>query len=165
MRDGRGGGGGRISFFIGDPMITLSDREKKRFLGYVRLDEETGCAIWTGHLNPQGYGRFWFKGNLVRATHTLPSTWSELLYQVDTKSCIIAQAVTIRPAVIQATSPRERGRSMLLTGPGRVSSQEARPEICSVFFYRITDDTHRKLEYAGRFATSEHSTRRKRHLA
>ena len=31
------------------------------------LDPETGCHIWTRARHPQGYGYFWFRGNLTRA--------------------------------------------------------------------------------------------------
>jgi hypothetical protein len=38
-----------------------------RFYNHTKRDEETGCLLWIGGLNDQGYGKFWFNNKPVRA--------------------------------------------------------------------------------------------------
>jgi hypothetical protein len=51
--------------------IILTDRELARFNKYLKRDLVTGCLLWVGQCNLQGYGRFWYRGRLVRATHVV----------------------------------------------------------------------------------------------
>jgi hypothetical protein len=34
----------------------------ERFMSYTKRDPESGCLLWTGGLNEQGYGQFWVDG-------------------------------------------------------------------------------------------------------
>lgn len=36
----------------------LTDKEKTRFVSYLKLDESTGCLLWCGYRTEYGYGRF-----------------------------------------------------------------------------------------------------------
>ena len=45
----------------GDPLTILTDRGTpliERFMKRVRVDDATGCWLWTGALQPSGYGAF-----------------------------------------------------------------------------------------------------------
>jgi hypothetical protein len=54
----------------GDPNVIIRIPNlslEQRFLQYVHKSED--CWIWTGHKNPQGYGRINVGGKLMMATH------------------------------------------------------------------------------------------------
>lgn len=39
-----------------------SPRDFLRFFSFIEYDKKTGCWNWTGHLDDDGYGQFWFDG-------------------------------------------------------------------------------------------------------
>ena len=48
--------------------IKMKLTPKEKFLARVRQDAATGCWLWTAHINGDGYGQMYFRGQL-RAAH------------------------------------------------------------------------------------------------
>jgi len=40
----------------------------KRLVSKVKVDRETDCWLWTGHLHTRGYGQLWYDG-MTRQSH------------------------------------------------------------------------------------------------
>ena len=44
---------------------------EERFWKYVLCDLESHCWLWTGSINPDGYGQFWLNGRRTKSHHFL----------------------------------------------------------------------------------------------
>jgi hypothetical protein len=70
---------------------------KKRFINNVEFEPTTGCWLWTGSGDKQGYGSFWFNGKNIRAhrfsyfeKHGMLEAESDLsvLHKCNTPECV-----------------------------------------------------------------------------
>jgi hypothetical protein len=43
------------------------DKDMKRFMDKVSINEDTDCWIWTAYCNKDGYGNFWYNKKYLRA--------------------------------------------------------------------------------------------------
>lgn len=78
-----------------------------RFMAQQRSDLETGCRIWTGTLDRDGYGRFFIEGRRF-AAHRVAYTWSRGLIPDDlTVDHLCRNRACVQPEHLEVVTNRE----------------------------------------------------------
>ena len=94
----------------------MSDRS--RFLEKTKKNEKTGCLEWTGALDSDGYGVFWWNGRTHRS-HRVSYQWFHgsleegdvLLHTCDNPICVEPTHLSIGSQSENLTDMKEKGRA------------------------------------------------------
>lgn len=97
--------------------IVFTEDLLKRFYDKTKLDETTGCLLWTGIKNPTGYGRMVINGEWFRAHRlsymihygSIPDGMC-VLHSCDTPSCVSKNHISIGTHAENMRQRHERGR-------------------------------------------------------
>jgi len=109
----------------------INDKLKQLFLENSELVTETGCRIWTGYTNADGYGRFWFHGKLClvhRIVYTVfygeVASSLHILHRCDVPACINELHLYIGTDLDNHNDSIKRGRSARGEKNGKVKLTE-----------------------------------------
>ena len=101
-----------VEFFVPG----LPKTAELRFSGRVSIASETGCWIWTGAKDRDGYGRFWIGGKTKRAHRVSYEAFKgpipgdlELLHSCDNPSCV-------NPEHLSAGTSKDNSQDMMRKG-------------------------------------------------
>ena len=107
-------------------MAILNDRQRANFEAMVSPEPNTGCWLWAGYVNPDGYGHFNLGGKIERshrvayleAKGNIPSGYL-VLHRCDQPSCVNPDHLRIGTDVENADDKARRRRV-----PTKLSDQD-----------------------------------------
>lgn len=90
------------------------------FISKIRVDEQTGCWVWTGAKSKQGYGQYFWNGKTTLAHRAafamlkgyMPSPGQKVCHGCDNPSCV-------KPTHLFLGTQLENVRDMVAKGRGR----------------------------------------------
>ena len=102
----------------------MDESATQRFLKYVSPEPNTGCWLWTGHIDKWGYGRFFVSGNGSSLAHR--ASWAihrgnteglHVLHRCDNPPCV-------NPVHLWLGTNFDNMRDMMTKGRKRVSARD-----------------------------------------
>jgi hypothetical protein len=135
-----------------------------RFYNHTKRDEETGCLLWIGGLNDQGYGKFWFNNKPVRAHRWLFEYLNgklpkniEVCHKCDIRNCVepLHMFTGTQGDNIRDCRNKNRMRGLLEKGEGNPSAKLTEKDVLFIRKFCIPNDSINGCkEFAKKFNVS-----------
>lgn len=141
-------------------MAILNDRQRANFEAMVATEPNTGCWLWTGYVNQDGYGHFNIGGRIEKAHRVaysdakgeIPSGYL-VLHKCDQPSCVNPDHLRIGTDVENGDDKARRRRVptklsdsdvlTILSAPGRYRDIAEKFNISAAWVCRIKSGTAR----------------------
>lgn len=96
----------------------MNAQEEARFISKIAsMDDPVSCWEWTSAQDPDGYGRFWFRGHLARAHRLSAEYWGlmnirglQVCHSCDNPRCVNPAHLFPGTALDNAMDSNNKGR-------------------------------------------------------